>query len=98
MDIETVSVPKEALVEHIVGEALEYGVAEEHVGAPERGDFEIDYSIRDVDDWTVEIHDDQITLQGMTEGSYQVQTLSARRNPPGKAHPAEYEKRTVEIG
>lgn len=39
-----------------------------------------------------------VIVSGVIEGKSSRQTLRAKRNPPGKAHPAEYETVTHELG
>lgn len=101
METETDStkVPKGALVEHVIHLAEEFGEWEDHASvSPERGvDVDLDWSVHDVDDWTVDVDDGGFELTGFCDGEYAVQTARARRNPPGKAHPAEYETRTREV-
>jgi len=96
---ETTTLPKEPLVEHLVAEAYEGGI-EEHVGPTERGvDADVEWSLDDVDEWTVGYHGDgQIEAHGIVTGRYAVQERSATYNPPGQAHPAEYRTETIEIG
>lgn len=101
MSQETVSVPKETLVDHIVSEALETGIIEQNVTEIEVGrgeSVEIDWYLDDVDEWDVHIEGDEIVLFGVCDGQYSVLETPARYNPPGKAHPAEYRNETHPIG
>jgi len=99
-DIETIEVPKEPLVDHLVAHAREYGDYHDHVSPPERGnERDVEWDWPSADEWDVELCNDEcIVCIASTEGSYQVQTRSATYNPPGAAHPAEYERRTVLVG
>jgi hypothetical protein len=96
-DIETIEVPKEPFVDHLVAHAREYGDYHDHVSPPGRGnerDVEWDWP----DEWDVEVYDDEIVLYAHTEGEYKVQTARAVTSaPPSKCHPAEYERRTTEV-
>lgn len=81
-----------ALAHHIRELALEYGDIEFHL-SPEKEpldfslkDFEYDELIKTTEDG------DPVFVATFTgTGTWQEKTLRARRNPPGKAHPAEYE-------
>lgn len=99
-EVATTAVPTEPLKEHLVALAREVGEYHDHVSPPERGvEADVEWDWDDID-WDVGSYPDtgEIELHGFTEGSYGVQTARARYNPPGKAHPAEYEHRTMPIG
>lgn len=95
---DTASVPTDALVEHVLAEVREFGAFDSYVSPPERGvEADVEWSLDDVFEWDVATDGEAIELRGMTTAEYSVQTARAKRNPPGAAHPAEYERRTVEI-
>lgn len=89
-----------SLAEHGWALALEAGQIEDHASSPpERGaEAEIEWSIDDVGDWDADPDGDgELVLTGEATGSYQVKTADAVRNPPGRAHPAEYENRELDL-
>lgn len=93
---DTIELPKEPLIDHVVALAREVGDYHDYTSPPDRGnerDVEWDWP----DEWSVRVGEDQILLEGQTEGEYQVKTASATYNPPGAAHPAEYEWRTMPV-
>jgi len=91
-------VPRGPLVEHILEMAREGAEFDDCTAPPEPNlGGPVDWRLEDVEDWTVDADGDAVVLSGMTEGAYQVQTRSATYNPPGAAHPAEYERRTVRV-
>jgi hypothetical protein len=92
--IDTATVPKRALVNHIVAEARESNNWEEHIGTPRGIDADPEWHIDDVDDWEVDHHSDgRIVLWGTAEAEYNVRVARATRH-----HPAEYETHTTPIG
>lgn len=56
-----------------------------------------DYSFFDADFEIIGTDGSVIEIEGTTEASWQKQTTRARYNPPSKAHPAEYETKTMPI-
>jgi hypothetical protein len=93
--VEQVEVPKGILVSYIIEEANSYGDLEDWTEPPVRGKCEsLEWSLRDVDAWTVDCDDERIVLSGTTTGSWSEQTSRG-----SFSHPAEYETHTelVEI-
>jgi len=100
-----VEVPDAVMARHLIAEAREigeYGDVYDTASEGQHGqyDFETDWSIADInpENADVEYDDGAIRIHAIVEGSYSVQTRSATYNPPSRAHPAEYENRSVEIG
>lgn len=52
----------------------------------------------DPEDCFVEVNGNTLVVGDIIDAEYSVKTTRARRNPPGKAHPAEYERRTRPLG
>lgn len=100
MTNEVTRVPTQLLARHVLAEALEVGDLQEHVQSPIRGgDHDVEYSLRDVDDWNVDTDGSEIVLSAVTEGDYQIKTARAVTNaPPSRCHPAEYESRSMPVG
>jgi hypothetical protein len=88
-----VSIPHEPLGEWMFEMAKE--VSPEPLHEPEANGKSIDYDLNDIEEITVERVDDGeeevIIAHSNLIGQTQRQTRSATYNPPGKAHPAEYE-------
>lgn len=96
---ETIAVPRDALAEHVVAQALEHGEFVDYVDAPVEGDPPVDVSDWEDGPWDMDVlPDDTVKLFGRATGRYQVRTRRAKRNPPGAAHPAEYETREFGVG
>lgn len=109
-DADAESVPREfleSLAERAVAEAVEdadvdvpAGIT---IGPDARDDHELDYDWRNVlDDYDsidVEPAEDgyELVVRGEVEARYQTLYRKAKRNPPGKAHPAEYENHYVPV-
>jgi hypothetical protein len=95
MSDDTIEVPTEPLIEHIVTCAREFGTLDDYASPPERGvDKDVDWSFEDVD-WEIEPNpeDNELLIRGVTSGTYSVQTHSATRwDPPA------YETRETELG
>lgn len=93
------AVPKEALVDHIIAEALEVGDFHDDVVPPACGVDTVDVSVEDVDDWDVDVDTDgSIILTGITEGTYEVKVASASRTgPPETQYPADFETKTIPV-
>lgn len=98
-----VEVPDRPLAEHIIIQAREYGtfgdVVDTYSEHVKDHDHDLEWSLADLDPETcdVDIDDETVVVTGEVEGEYSVKVLDARRNPPGKAHPAEYENRTIPV-
>lgn len=93
-------VPKDAFVDHVIHQAKEYGTYDSPptVGGGPRGpQKDVDWSFDGVDSWDIDRTNSGFVMHGVCEGSYSVQVTPARYNPPGKAHPAEYEWRNVDV-
>lgn len=84
-----------ALAEYIVEMVKEYGELETCVSS------EVEWDLNDLDVESLDrvTEDDEPVFRvGLTgEGKDHYQTLRARYNPPGKAHPAEYDYDTVPL-
>lgn len=96
MEIETEEgfcVPQETLINHLTTVAEESDDWEIFLGLPD-GVEDPSWGLDDVEDWTLELVDNEIRCFGEGEGTYSVQTARARYNPPSKAHPAEYKTET----
>lgn len=96
----TVAVPTEPLIDYLTAIVRE-GIGEfhDHTSPPERDvDDDVEWSWEDAD-WEIESlpEKNELSIRGLTEGKYSVKTRSATYNPPGKAHPAEYEQRTMPV-
>lgn len=95
-DTETIELPSETIANYVLTQAIED--PDEWNEYTEDG---VEYDLTDVlDDPFVESVVDEeygraVHVGGVITGRGQRQTTRARRNPPGKAHPAEYE--TVEV-
>lgn len=106
----TTAVPTESLATFIINAAREYGEYGDvydtaHEGKHGEHEFETDWSLGDLDadDVDVEVTTDNdgytvVLVIGEVDAEYSVKTASARYNPPGKAHPAEYERREMPLG
>jgi hypothetical protein len=99
-----VEIEDHKLARHVINQAREYGVYEDINDVATEGThgqyaYDTEWSIADLDPshCNVEVNGDTLIVMGTVEAQYTVQTAKARRNPPGKAHPAEYEKRTAPL-
>jgi len=93
-DEPTVSVPDATLAQRTIDLALEVGEYDE-MWVPDDCD---DWSLKDLSVDTVDMKDDTtVVVEGEVTGSVSVKVSSARYNPPGKAHPAEYERHDIPI-
>jgi hypothetical protein len=99
-EIDTTSVPTDALADYLVALAREVGELRDYAEPPERGnDRDVDWSWPT--DWEVESFPEKGELQvrGKTTGTYQRQvTRAVTSAPPEKCHPAEYETCEMPVG
>lgn len=96
----TINVPTQPLVEHLIELAKEQGNFDGEVSiTTENGvEKEVMYDLDDVN-WRHQYSDDDsFELSGSVVGDYTVKTADAQLNPPEKSHPAEYEHRQVQLG
>lgn len=89
----TIAVPQDALAQRTIDLALEVGEYND-CRVPDDCD---DWSLKDMDVDYVTTDGSTVIVEGEVEGSVSEKVLSARYNPPGKAHPAEYENHDVPI-
>jgi len=92
------------LAQHVITQAREYGewgdvydtVAEGEYGQHEH---DVEWSLADMnpDDCDVDMDDNTVVVTGTVEGEWSVKVSSARRYPTHKAHPAEWEHRSVTL-
>jgi hypothetical protein len=109
--MDKISIPEKAIAQYVYDIALEWGeLGDVNATASEgqygQDEYDVDWSLTDldVDNCDVDTMNDEdgnlvVMVSGILEGTYSVQTVSARYNPPGKAHPAEHrtEKRAMEV-
>jgi hypothetical protein len=93
MTDDTIEVPRDALVQRTIDIALEVGQYDDF-RVPDDCD---DWSLKDMDVDYVTTDGSTVIVEGLVEGSVTTKVASARYNPPGKAHPAEYERHDVPI-
>lgn len=96
-----VEIPDTVIVRQAIALALEYGDNDipETIGVGEHGqhNVELHWSIKDInpDDCDVEVVEKDghttVVVHGEIEATYDKKVRSATYNPPGAAHPAEYE-------
>lgn len=100
-----VNVPDTAMAKHVIELAKEFGeygevydtVAEGRHGEHE---FDAEWSLNDMNpsDCAVDmIEEGVLRVSDTIEATYQVQIESATYYPNSKAHPAEYETRTIDL-
>lgn len=99
-----VEIRDELMARHVIEQAREYGewgdvydtAAEGEYGQYE---YETDWSLTDMNpsECDVDMDDETVVVSDMIEAEYSVRTARAKLNPPGSAHPAEYETRTTNL-
>lgn len=104
-----ISIPTKAIAQYVIHIAQEWGefgnvdtIAYE--GKHGQHEYDIDWSLGDLsaskcDVDTIDGEDGNLVVMvsGIVEGSYSVKTASARYNPPGKAHPAEFRTESCRV-
>jgi hypothetical protein len=105
-----ISIPEKAIAQYVIDIALEWGEygdvnATASEGQYGQDEYDVDWSLTDLDADrcdvdTINDEDENlvVVVTGALPGSYSVKTASATYNPPGKAHPAEYESKNIEMG